>query len=153
MALSVSSPAFSEGGKIPPEYTCEGDDISPQLDWVGIPKEAKALALIVDGPDAPGGVFTHWVIFNIPPDSSGLSKAIPSIPEFPNGTLQGENDFGKTGYGGPCPPPGKTHRYRFILYALDEKLDLAAGSSKNQVLNATKRHILSHCQLTGTYQR
>jgi len=153
MALSVSSPAFSEGGKIPPEYTCEGDDISPQLDWVGIPKEAKALALIVDDPDAPGGVFTHWVIFNIPSDNNGLAKALPSTAEFPNGTLQGENDFGKTGYGGPCPPPGKAHRYRFSLYALDEKLDLAAGSSKNQVLNATVGHILSQCQLTGTYQR
>ncbi len=153
MALSVSSPAFSEGGKIPPEYTCESNDISPQLDWFGIPKETKTLALIVDDPDTPGGVFTHWVIFNIPPNSNGLSKAIPSIPEFPNGTLQGENDFGKTGYGGPCPPPGKAHRYRFSLYALDEKLDLAAGSSKNQVLNATGGHILSQCQLTGTYQR
>ena len=153
MALSISSPAFSGGEKIPPEYTCEGSDISPQLDWIGIPEEAKSLALIVDDPDAPGGVFTHWVIFNIPPDSSGLSEAFPSTPGLPDGTLQGGNDFGRTGYGSPCPPPGKSHRYRFTLYALDKKLDLVAGSSKNQILDAARGHILAQGQLTGTYQR
>ncbi|MFH1662829.1 MAG: YbhB/YbcL family Raf kinase inhibitor-like protein [Chloroflexota bacterium] len=153
MTLSISSPAFSEGEKIPPEYTCEGSGISPQLNWVGIPEGTKSLALIVDDPDAPGGVFTHWVVFNIPPDSSGLSKAFPPTPVLPDGTLQGDSDFGRTGYGGPCPPRGKPHRYRFNLYALDKKLDLSAGSSKNQVLNATRGHILAQGQLTGTYQR
>lgn len=153
MAISISSPAFSESEKIPPEYTCEGSDISPQLDWSGIPEGTKSLVLIFDDPDAPGGIFTHWVIFNIPPDSSGLPKAFPSTPDLPDGTLQGINDFGRTGYGGPCPPAGKPHRYRFTLYAIDKQLDLIAGSSKNQVINAISNHILDQGQLNGTYQR
>ena len=153
MTLILSSPAFNEGDKIPPEYTCEGQDISPQLDWDGIPEEAKSLALIVDDPDAPGGTFTHWVIYNIPPDSNGLSEALPLIPKLSDGSVQGGNDFGKIGYGGPCPPPGKPHRYLFSLYALGKQLDLVAGSTKNQVLNAIKGHILTQGQLTGTYQR
>lgn len=153
MALSISSPAFGEGDKIPPEYTCEGQDISPQLDWDGIPEETKSLALIVDDPDAPGGTFTHWVIFNIPPDSNELSEALPLTPKLSDSSVQGGNDFGKIGYGGPCPPPGKPHGYRFSLYAIDKHLDLGAGSSKNQVLDAIKGHILAQGQLTGIYQR
>jgi hypothetical protein len=153
MALSISSPAFGEGDKIPPEYTCEGQGISPQLDWDGIPEGAKSLALIVDDPDAPGGTFTHWVIFNIPPYSNGLSKALPLTPKLSDGSVQDSNDFGKIGYGGPCPPPGKPHRYLFSLYALGKQLDLGAGSSKYQVLDAIKGHILAQGQLTGIYQR
>ncbi|UCG54479.1 MAG: YbhB/YbcL family Raf kinase inhibitor-like protein [Dehalococcoidia bacterium] len=153
MALSISSPAFGDGETIPTKYTCEGQDISPQLDWSGIPKGAESLALIADDPDAPGGIFTHWIIFNIPPESSGLSEASPSTPRLPNGSIQGVNDFGRAGYGGPCPPPGKPHRYRFILYALDKKLDLTTGSTKYQVLNAMKNQIVAQRQLTGIYQR
>ena len=153
MTLSLSSPAFQDGERIPPKLTCQGQDISPQLEWNGVAEEAQSLALIMDDPDAPGGVFTHWVIFNMPTDSQGLPEAIPSTPQLPSGALQGKNDFGRIGYGGPCPPPGYPHHYRFILYALDRHLDLEAGSSKNHVLSAAKGHILDQFQLTGIYQR
>lgn len=153
MTLSLISTAFQEGERIPSKYTCQGQDISPQLDWNGIPEESKSLALIMDDPDAPSGIFTHWVIFNLPPDSHGLPEAVPLSSQLPSDTLQGRNDFGRTGYGGPCPPPGKPHHYRFTLYALDKNLDLGAGSSKNQVLNTAEGHILAQCQLTGIYQR
>lgn len=153
MTLTLTSPSFKKGEGIPANYTCEGKNISPQLDWNGVPEETKSLALIMDDPDAPGGVFTHWVIFNLPPDSQGLLEAVPSTPQLPGGALQGRNDFSKIGYGGPCPPPGYPHRYRFTLYALDRHLNLGAGSSKNQLLNAIKGYILAQVQLTGTYQR
>jgi len=153
MTLSISSPAFQDREKIPAKYTCQGQDISPPLKWNGVPNETQSLALIVDDPDAPSGVFTHWVIFNLPPDSRELPEAVPAASQLPSGALQGKNDFGKIGYGGPCPPPGYPHRYRFTLYALDRQLDLKAGSSKKQVLNAMEGHILAQGQLTGTYQR
>jgi Raf kinase inhibitor-like YbhB/YbcL family protein len=149
----VSSPAFQEGGKIPTKYTCEGQDVSPALTWGEPPAEVRSFALIVDDPDAPGGVFTHWVLFNLPADSRELPEAVPTQAQLPNGSLQGKNDFGRTGYGGPCPPPGRPHRYQFALYALDQPLDLKAGSSKKQVIGAMQGHILAQGQLTGTYQR
>ena len=153
MTLSISSPAFQDGERIPAKYTCQGQDISPPLKWNRVPNETQSLALILDDPDAPSGVFTHWVIFNLPPDSRELPEAVPAASQLPSGALQGKNDFGKIGYGGPCPPPGYPHRYRFTLYALDRQLDLKAGSSKKQVLNAMEGHILAQGQLTGTYQR
>ena len=153
MALSVSSPVFQEGHRIPAKYTCQGQDISPQLAWSGSPAGTQSLALIMDDPDAPGGVFTHWVLFNIPPDSHELPEAVHVQARLSSGALQGNNDFGKIGYGGPCPPPGRAHRYQFILYAIDQTLDLKAGASKEQVLNAMQGHIIAQGQLTGTYQR
>lgn len=153
MTLSISSPAFQDGERIPAKYTCQGQDISPPLKWSQVPDETQSLALIVDDPDAPSGVFTHWVIFNLPPDSRELPEAVPAASQLPSSALQGKNDFGKIGYGGPCPPPGYPHRYLFTLYALDRQLDLKAGSSKQQVLNAMEGHILAQGQLTGTYQR
>lgn len=153
MALDVSSPAFQEGSTIPTKYSCQGQDVSPALQWSEPPEGTNSFALIMDDPDAPGGVFTHWVLFNIPSDSRGLPEAVPTHAELPTGTLQGKNDFGKAGYGGPCPPPGAPHRYRFTLYALDQPLTLKAGVSKNQLLEAMKGHILAQGQLTGTYQR
>jgi Raf kinase inhibitor-like YbhB/YbcL family protein len=153
MVLSISSPAFNEGDKIPPEYTCDGQDISPQIDWGVIPKEARSLVLIVDDPDAPSGAFTHWVIFNIPPGRSQLLRGLPLTPELSDGSIQGSNDFGRIGYAGPCPPPGMPHRYHFNLYALDKQIDLNAGCSKYQVLDAIKGHILSQGKFSGTYQR
>jgi Raf kinase inhibitor-like YbhB/YbcL family protein len=153
MTLSMSSSAFQDGERVPAKHTCQGQDISPALEWDGVADEAKSLALIMDDPDAPSGVFTHWVIFNLPPGSHGLVEGIPSVSRLPDGALQGKNDFGRIGYGGPCPPPGYPHRYRFTLYALDKHLDLEAGSSKNQVLAAIKGYILSQRQLTGIYQR
>lgn len=153
MTLSISSPAFQDGERIPAKYTCQGQDISPPLKWSQVPNETQSLALILDDPDAPSGVFTHWVIFNLPPDSRELPEAVPAASQLPSGALQGKNDFGKIGYGGPCPPPGYPHRYRFTLYALNRQLDLKAGSSKKQALNAMEGHILAQGQLTGTYQR
>ena len=107
----------------------------------------------MDDPDAPGGVFTHWVIFNISSDSRELPEAVPTQAQLPSGALQGKNDFGRIGYGGPCPPSGRPHRYLFTLYALDQPLGLKAGASKKQVLDDMRGHILAQGQLTGTYQR
>ena len=153
MALTVLSSAFQEGDKIPAKYTCEGQDVSPPLAWSEPPAGTRSLALIVDDPDAPGGVFTHWLLFNIPPDSRELPEAVPAQAELDSGALQGKTDFGRTGYGGPCPPPGRPHRYQFTLYALDQPLDLEGGASKKQLLSAMEGHILAQGQLTGTYQR
>ena len=153
MALSVSSPAFQEGDRIPSKYTCQGQDVSPPLAWSEPPGGTQSFALIMDDPDAPGGVFTHWVLFNIPPDSRQLAEAMPTQAQLTSGALQGKNDFGRIGYGGPCPPPGRAHRYQFTLYALDQPLDLKAGASKKQVIDAMQGHILAQGQLAGTYQR
>ena len=153
MALSLSSIAFQGGERIPVKYTCEGQDVSPPLIWSEPPQGTQSLALIVDDPDAPGGVFTHWVLFNIPPDSGELPEAMPTLAQLSSGALQGKNDFGRIGYGGPCPPPGRPHHYCFTLYALDRVLDLKGGVSKKQVLDAMHGHILAQGELTGTYQR
>ena len=153
MALSVSSPVFQEGGRIPAKYTCEGQDTSPQLSWSEPPAGTQSFALITDDPDAPGGVFTHWVLFNIPSDSRGLPEAVTTQAELPTGALQGKNDFGRAGYGGPCPPPGRPHRYQFTIYAVNQSLELKAGVSKKQLINAIQGHILAQSQLTGIYQR
>lgn len=153
MEISLSSTAFKDGERIPAKYTCEGQDISPPLEWGEPPSGTRAFALIMDDPDAPVGVFTHWVIFNIASDSRQLVEAIPTQSQLPDGALQGKNDFDRTGYGGPCPPAGPTHHYQFTLYALDQPLDLKAGISKKQLLSAMQDHVLAQGQLTGTYQR
>jgi Raf kinase inhibitor-like YbhB/YbcL family protein len=152
MTLALSSTAFQDGGSVPDRHTCEGQDISPQLSWGEPPAGTRSLALIVDDMDT-AGKFTHWVIFNIPSTSRELAEAVPAQMQLPDGTLQGKNDFGNVGYGGPCPPSGKPHRYRFIFYALDGFLDLEAGASKKQVLEAVEGHIIARGQLIGTYQR
>ena len=153
MALSITSTAFQEGDKIPVNYTCQGQDISPPLAWSEPPGGTRSFALIMDDPDAPGGTFTHWVIFNIPSNSRGLSEAVPAEDQLADGTVQGRNDFARIGYGGPCPPPGRAHRYKFTLYALDRSLELKAGASKKQVLDAIQGHVLTQGELTGMYQR
>lgn len=153
MALVVSSSAFQEGTEIPTKYTCQGQDISPALSWSEPTAGTRSFVLIVDDPDTPAGVFTHWVFFNLPADSRKLPEAVPTQAQLQDGSLQGKNDFGKIGYGGPCPPPGRPHRYQFTIYALDQTLDLKAGASKKQVLEAMKGHILAQGRLTGTYQR
>ena len=153
MTLSVSSSAFEDGQEIPAKYTCQGQDISPSLSWEGVPGGAQSLALIMDDPDAPGGTFTHWVLFNIPADSRHLPEAMPVTARLSDGILQGRSDFGRTGYGGPCPPPGPVHHYRFVIYALDKQLGLKTGSTRQQVLDAIAGHILAQGQLVGTYRR
>ena len=152
MTLSLSSPAFQEGEDIPITYTCDGQDVSPPLTWGEPPSETQSFALIMDDPDAPGGVFTHWLLFNLPADSRELLEAVPPN-ELANGALQGKNDFGTIGYGGPCPPPGPAHHYRFTIYALDQALDLMTDASRKQVIDAITGHILARGQLTGMYQR
>jgi len=153
MTLSLSSPVFQEGEGIPITYTCDGQDISPPLTWGEPPSETQSFALIMDDPEAPGGVFTHWLLFNLPADSRELPEAVPLHNELENGALQGKNGFGEIGYGSPCPPLGAAHHYRFTIYALDQALDLMAGASRKQVIDAITGHILAWGQLTGIYQR
>lgn len=151
--FAITSPAFVAGAKITVEYTCDGQNSSPPLGWGDGPAGTASFALIVDDPDAPSGAFTHWVIFNLPPDTRGLPEAVPNENKLPSGALQGKNGFGKIGYAGPCPPSGSPHHYRFALYALDKFLDLAAGVSKEQALRAMQGHVLAESQLIGVYQR
>lgn len=150
--MIIESPAFKNGDLIPSKYTCEGADISPEMHWSGAPKETKSFTLICDDPDAPMGVFTHWVIFNIPASEKGLKEGVETKATLPNGSIQGRTDFGRIGYGGPCPPSG-THRYRFRVYALDTNLNLPAGSTKQQVLKAMQDHILAEAEIVGLYSR
>lgn len=152
MAIKLTSTAFEEGGMIPKKYTCDGEDVSPPLAWTSVPAGIKSFALICDDPDAPMGTWVHWVIFNLPADSTGLPENIPPKKTLENGAKQGMNDFRKIGYGGPC-PPGGTHRYYFKLYALDTQIDLESGITKEQLLKAMKAHILSQGQLMGKYKR
>ncbi len=153
MAIAITSPAFQEGDFIPKKFTCQGSDLSPALSWAGIPPAARSLALIVDDPDAPGGTWVHWVLFNIPAGAHGLAEGVPSRKVLEDGARQGLNDFRKIGYNGPCPPPGSAHRYFFKLYALDTLLDLDGGTSKAQVDQAMKGHILAEWRIMGRYRR
>jgi Raf kinase inhibitor-like YbhB/YbcL family protein len=152
MELKLTSSAFTEGALIPREYTCDGKDLSPPLSWSGVPSNTRALALIVDDPDAPAGTWVHWVLFNIPAGTRELPPAVPAHKVLADGAGQGKNDFGKIGYGGPCPPSG-THRYFFKLYALDNELKLEPGATKSALVKAMERHILANGQLIGRYKR
>jgi Raf kinase inhibitor-like YbhB/YbcL family protein len=152
MDIKVLSEAFEEGGMIPAKYTCDEDDISTPLAWDSIPEGTKTLALICDDPDAPMGTWVHWVLFNLPVDISVLPENVPPERELESGAKQGTNDFGRIGYGGPC-PPGGTHRYYFKLYALDVVLELEAGAKKPQLLEAMEGHILAEGHLMGRYSR
>jgi len=153
MDIRLTSTAFTGGGTIPRKHTCDGSDVSPPLAWDNVPGGTKSFALICDDPDAPMGTWVHWVLFNLPADTRSLAEAVPPDKELPNGARQGTNDFRKIGYGGPCPPPGKPHRYFFKLYALDTVLDLPAGSTKAQVVKAMEGHVLAEGQLMGKYGR
>jgi Raf kinase inhibitor-like YbhB/YbcL family protein len=152
-AFAIACSAFAAGAKIPVKYTCDGQNVSPPLDWSQGPVGTASFALIVDDPDAPVKAFTHWIIFNLPPDILGLPEAVPVDGKLASGALQGNNGFGEIGYAGPCPPSGSPHHYSFILYALDKSLDLAAGASKEQVLEAMQGHVIAQSQLIGVYQR
>lgn len=153
MSVSLTSPAFAHGSSIPKRYTCEGENISPPLDWANIPEETASLALICYDPDAPSGIFTHWVIFNIPPQEKGLPEAVPTEPKLDSGAIQGKNSYGHIGYGGPCPPPGKPHHYHFVLYAIDNVLTLAPGVSREDLIDSIEGYVLEEATLTGLYQR
>ena len=152
MAITVTSTVFEEGGMIPKQYTCDGADISPPLSWSGVPEETGSLALVADDPDAPAGTWVHWVLFNIPADTSELAANVALDQILAGGTRNGVNDFDRFGYGGPC-PPGGTHRYFFKLYALDSMLDLSGRVTKDNLLGAMEGHILAEGQLMGKYRR
>jgi len=153
MAFAISSTSFSTGGDIPKKFTCDSADVSPELSWTGAPAGVRSFALIADDPDAPVGTWTHWVFFDLPPQTTELPEGVPKVDEPPSGGRQGRNDFRKIGYGGPCPPPGKPHRYFFKLYALDQMLNLKSGSSKKEVEQAMQGHILGKAELMGKYGR
>lgn len=151
--LNLKSSSFTD--TIPNQFSsCEGQpDDSPELSWQSPPPKTQSLALIVTDPDAPIGTFTHWLLYDLPPDMRELPQAIRKAEQLPNGSRQGTNDFGEIGYDGPCPPGHSTHRYLFDLYALNAKTNLPPGATKKQLLDAMKNHILAHGQLTGRYQR
>jgi Raf kinase inhibitor-like YbhB/YbcL family protein len=157
LTLRLSSPAFAEGGAIPKAYTCDGKDTSPPLEWSSVPEAARSLALVVEDPDAPGGTWIHWVLFDLPADVTRLPEGVPTEERVALGSdgqsaRQGKNDFGKIGYGGPCPPSG-THHYIFRVFALDTELGLERGTNREPLLRAIRGHILAEGRLTGVYSR
>jgi hypothetical protein len=150
--MNLTSSAFTHGAIIPKEYTCDGRDISPPLSWSDPPEKTQSFALIMDDPDAPMGTWVHWVIYNIPAAARGLSEGVPTDAELPDGSRQGRNSWRRIGYGGPCPPSG-THRYFFKLYALDTKLNLTSGVTKEELFQAMKGHMVAQAELMGRYSR
>lgn len=156
MTLTLTSASFQHGGMIPLRHTCDGDDLSPQLLWRGMPANTQSLVLIVDDPDAPDPqapkmTWVHWVLYNMPPHATELAEGIAAT-NLPTGTLQGLNDWRRTGYGGPCPPIGR-HRYFHKLFALDTRLPDLKSPSKAALEKAMQGHILAHAELIGSYQR
>lgn len=152
MAFNISSTAFGNGKDIPVKHTCDGDNISPQLYWDETPKDAVTLALIVEDPDAPGGTFTHWMMYNVSPNSKGLEPGIPQQKNLKDGTVQCENDFNDYGYGGPCPPKGEEHRYYFRLFALSKKLPPESAYSREEFYEAIKDKIIAQAEYMGLYR-
>lgn len=155
MAFALTSNAFKNGERIPTRYTCDGPDVSPPLAWSGAPQGTKAFAVICDDPDAPRGTWVHWVLYELPANLTSLPEGVPAQDTLPQlgGAKQGRNDFGRNAYGGPCPPPGKPHRYFFKLYALDAPLGLKPGARKEDVERASRGHVLGEAQLMGVYGR
>lgn len=156
MVLRITSSAFREGQPIPTRFTCEGEDVSPPLSWAGVPDRAQTLALILEDPDAPDPdaperIYTHWVVYNLPPDSSGLVENA-SEEQLPRGARWGRNDFGRARWGGPCPPIGE-HRYFFKLYALDAPLPTTDELTRTSLYEAIEGHVLVYAELMGTYQK
>lgn len=152
MDLQLTSTAFEDGQSMPSVYTCDSQNISPPLRWTAPPSGTKSFVLIVDDPDAPTGRWVHWIVYDLPPTTRQLPEALPPTLQFPDGTRQGTTDFGRAGYGGPCPPSG-THRYVFTLYAVDTKLSLPAGATVNEVEYAMEGHVLTCARRMGIYRR
>lgn len=153
MSFELKTAAFSDGSEIPKKYTCDGADISPTLNWKDAPAGTKSFAFIADDPDAPAGTWTHWIIWNIPATATALPEGVAKVEELSDGARQGRNDFHRIGYGGPCPPPGKPHRYFFKLFALDTALDIQPGAGRKELERAIKGHVLSQTELKGKYGR
>lgn len=153
ITLDLSSPSFQQGQVIPIQLTCSGQDLSPELSWSAPPLETHTLALVMDDPDAPKGIWQHWLVYNIPGNIRSLSSAQPQNESLENSALQGLNDFKHLGYNGPCPPQGQNHRYFFRLYALNTRLDIAAGASRDELEQAMQGHILAQGELMGQFLR
>ena len=151
LAFELRSTAFPAGGTIPKNFTCDGPDVSPSLSWTEPPAGTQSLALIMDDPDAPGRVWVHWVIFNLPAGARSLPEGVGKEGELPDYSRQGRNDFGKLGYNGPCPPRGPAHRYFFKLYALNAKLELKPGATKTDVERALAGHVIAQAELIGKF--
>lgn len=152
-AFALTSPAFTQGARIPQQYSKGGKDLSPPLRWADPPEGTKSFVLICEDPDAPRGTWCHWVLFDLPPELRSLPEGIPAVVQPPGGGRHGVNDFRQPGYGGPFPPPGKPHRYYFRLYALDAVLDAPVGSRRQDILARMKDHILARAEIMGRYQR
>ncbi|MDQ3223223.1 MAG: YbhB/YbcL family Raf kinase inhibitor-like protein [Gemmatimonadota bacterium] len=150
--ILLTSAAFAYGDKIPVRFTCEGDDVSPPLQWTGAPVETRSVALIMDDPDAPRGTWVHWLLYNLPGEAVELAQAVPTLPETPSGARHGRNTAGDMAYAGPCPSPGKPHRYFLRVYALDIMLSLPPGATRGELERAMEQHILAQGTLMGTYQ-
>jgi Raf kinase inhibitor-like YbhB/YbcL family protein len=152
--MKITTTAFPDRGSIPPKYTCDGANISPELSWSGVPEAARSLVLLMDDPDAPVGTWSHWTVYNIPPEATGLPEGTPTLEKLPRGMLQGKNSFHKIGYGGPCPPPGHgPHRYFFRLYALNKLLDLRPGVSRIVIDEAIRGYVIARAELMGRFER
>ena len=151
MAFELTTAAFPAGGTIPKKFTCDGPDVSPALSWTDPPAGTQSFALIADDPDAPGRIWVHWVLYNLPAANRKLPEGVGKDAELPDGSRQGLNDFRKIGNNGPCPPHGPAHRYFFKLYALDLKLDLKSGATKADVERAMKNHVLAQAELLGKF--
>ena len=150
--IIVTSTAFEHNGKIPAKYTCQGEEISPPIQWTDIPEGTKSIALISDDPDAPMGTWVHWVIYNIPPSMTGLKEDIPKTDMLEDSIKQGLNSGRGIGYQGPCPPSGE-HRYYFKVYALDAEPELDYGVSKQTLLNEMEEHIIGYGEIIGLYEK
>lgn len=148
--IQMTSSAFVQGGQLPRKYTCQGSKISPPLDWGVVPAGTKSLAITCEDPDAPHGTFSHWVFFNLPANLRSVPDAVPNGANLPDGSQQGQNDFGGLGYGAPCPPSG-VHHYIFKLYALDQSAALDSRATRQDLLNAMEKHILGQGRITTTY--
>ena len=153
MTLELRSTAFEAGEIIPATHTCDGEDVSPPLTWLGVPEGTEGLALILEDIDSVKGVWSHWVLYNVPPNVNKLPEGVSPAKSLPWGGVQGRNDFDNVGYGGPCPSDGKTHRYVVRLYALDERFELAPGKRREEVLKAIQGHVIDEAELMGRYMR
>ena len=151
--IKVSSDAFESGEQIPVEYTCKGSNVSPPLSWSDVPQGTKSIAIIMEDPDAPGGLFTHWILYNVPPEHRDLHSAVKKSPVLQDGSRHGLNNFGKMEYGGPCPPPGNPHRYFIRVSALDTTLTLRAPVTRKVIDDAMAGHVLAKGELMGKFRR
>jgi Raf kinase inhibitor-like YbhB/YbcL family protein len=151
--ILVTSTAFTDGSPIPAKFSCQGKNVSPPLEWTALPQGIRSAAILCEDPDAPGGTFTHWVLYDIPPTVKRLTENTPKLEVLPNSAKQGLNDFEQTGYGGPCPPPGKPHRYYFRIFALDLESPLKPATKRDELLRIVKGHVLGEGKLMGTFKR